>query len=184
MNEKMMWVSPKTQIQQFAANDRVSACLRLTCMLPTEENDNGQYGAGRETIYNSNGGSYKLTLSDQWVYNETETGYLHREHECGAGASIVPGRTSEDNNQNAIIDNIWLDGYALSNDGKIIANGTADNSFDNDTSFKASDLVGYSAVNSIVQFFAKWTTIYSDFFGTKTYTHVGYATWNDRRNHS
>lgn len=185
MIEKMMWVSPKTQIQQFAANDRVSACLNLRCMLPTAENDKGFYGAGQSGWLNPNGGShYGFDMSSwewQWMYNETDTGLLHREHECGAGAGIDPSTGAEFNNPAAKIQDVWLDGFGVLNDGSIGRVNNGDSVFnDNSEKFSLYDLMNRTVVG-LQNVLAKWTTL----LGTTTYTHIGIADWDENsKNHS
>lgn len=175
MIDKMTWVSPKTQIQQFAANDRVSACIRLTCMLPTESNKNGQYS---EALGKDNG-SYYSRAEDQWKYYEGGLSF-HREHECGDGASLRPGENHEYGHTDAIIQSVWLDGYTLSN-GTIVKNGDANGQFDDSEWFDPSTLQENTVFSSNVSsIFAKWTTLLNNIL----YTHIGIASINNRRNHS
>lgn len=174
MIEKMMWVSPKTQIQQFAANDRVSACIRLTCMLPTQSNEDGHYSEALE----KNNGSYYDIFEDQWKYHEGGVRF-HREHECGDGASLRPGENHEYGHTNAIIQNVWLDGYKLS-DGNIVTNGETNGTFEDSEWFDPSTLQEKTVFSDISSIFAKWTTKLNGLL----YTHIGIASINNRPNHS
>lgn len=179
MIEKMMWVSPKTQIQQFAANDRVSACIRLTCMLPTEANSAGQ---DPNNLYGKHDSYW---VGGQWWYAENQGLFgaplppYHQETQCGAGASLRPGENHEYGHTDAIIQDVWLDGYKLS-DGTIVNNGNANGKFENSEWFDPSTLQKETVFSDISSIFAKWTTVLNNIL----YTHIGIASINNRPNHS
>lgn len=170
MNEMMTWVSPKTAVQRFEANDHVTACLNLRCMLPTEENKDGAIdGSHSDGSYIGTGGN--------WWYNEPSTipfipGMLHRENECGAGAGINPKTMHEYNNPDADITNVWLDGFTMQ-DGNLVDTGNRNNQIDGDSEKISVSALLNSTFTSLTNIWAKWTTSY---YGT--YTHYGWASWD------
>lgn len=173
MNEMMTWVSPKTSVQRFAANDSVSACLYAVCQLPTLGSDGN--GAGVES------GECIVPGHDHVSSYYEEPGWTerpHRECMCGAGASFNAENTYEFNNPNAYINELWVD----KTDGTSSEHGiyeqqvilTGDNKTDLEKLFE-----GVSTLK------AWWTTIFTGFVLPQTYTHTGIVSYDGRSvNHS
>lgn len=171
MNEKMTWVSPKSTMQRFEANDSISACLYAICELPTGPNSTVDRVLGVPTC--------DLHWFQDHSYYKESNGLVHRECKCGAGTSFTGTDMTEKNNP-AYISELWFD------------TDTTNDTYKDTLIYKAGEkdydeeYISSFFSDTVTQLKAWWTTIYTGTFGYgDKYTHTGTVSFEgNSANHS